>query len=303
MIDNLREILTEIGYDLRDYGREFRARPLYRESDNETVLSIKKDTGYWVDYKQQMSGQLEDLVKLTLNLSNREEAVKYLSQNFNVDENRKIEKPLVKEKKYLSKDCLNNLISDHSYWLDRGVSKTTLGVFKGGIMLAGRMKNRYAFPIFDCSQNLVGMSGRYINEIPEESKTPKWKHIGNKTNWKYPLQINYKILKDMKKVILVESIGDMLSLWEAGIKNVMVIFGLDVSVAVLNTLLRIDPDKIYISLNNDASNNHAGNVAAEKVEKKLLKYFNSNQTVIKLPDLNDFGDMSTVQIHKWAETL
>ena len=113
----------------------------------------------------------------------------------------------------------------------------------------------------------------------------------------------YKILKDTKKAILVESIGDMLSLWEAGIKNVIVTFGLDVSVAILNTLLRIDPDKIYISLNNDASNNNAGNEAAKKVERKLLKYFNRDQIAIKLPDLNDFGDMSTVQIGKWAEDL
>ena len=92
-------------------------------------------------------------------------------------------------------------------------------------------------------------------------------------------------------------------MWEAGIKNVIVTFGLDVSVAILNTLLRIDPDKIYISLNNDASNNNAGNEAAKKVERKLLKYFNRDQIAIKLPDLNDFGDMSTVQIGKWAEDL
>ena len=65
-MDNLQEILSELGYSLRDYGDEYRARPLYRESDNETVLCIKKDTGFWTDYKLQISGQLEDLVKLTL---------------------------------------------------------------------------------------------------------------------------------------------------------------------------------------------------------------------------------------------
>ena len=31
-MDGLAEILTELGYDLRDYGKEYRACPLYRES-------------------------------------------------------------------------------------------------------------------------------------------------------------------------------------------------------------------------------------------------------------------------------
>ena len=38
------EILTELGYQLKDYGKEFRAKPLYRDSDNDTVLRIYKDT-------------------------------------------------------------------------------------------------------------------------------------------------------------------------------------------------------------------------------------------------------------------
>ena len=302
-MENLQEILSELGYSLRDYGHEYRARPLYRESDNETVLCIKKDTGFWIDYKHQISGHLEDLVRLTLKLDTVSEAKDYLSQNFDIKKSKEIEKPLVKERKFLSQDVLQKMLPDHSYWRNRGISTSTLKTFKGGLLVAGRMKNRYTFPIFDHSENLVGVSGRYVNEIPEGTKTPKWKHIGNKAGRKYPLQVNYKILKDTKKAILVESIGDMLSLWEAGIKNVIVTFGLDVSVAILNTLLRIDPDKIYISLNNDASNNNAGNEAAKKVERKLLKYFNRDQIAIKLPDLNDFGDMSTVQIGKWAEDL
>ncbi|MAF24967.1 hypothetical protein CL634_05265 [bacterium] len=304
MIQNLGEILTELGYNLRDYGKEYRTRPIYRESDNDTILTIEKSTGKWFDFKLNQGGSFEDLVKRTLKLSDKEEAQKYLSQNFQMNESKTEQKPLVKKSKLLSKDALKNLIPDNSYWLDRGISNTTLSIFEGGVLLGGRMKNRYVFPIFDCSKKLAGMSGRYLHDIPKNSKIPKWKHIGNKATWKYPLQVNFKILKNIKKVILVESVGDMLALWEAGIKNVIVTFGLDASVEILNILLKIDPDKIYISLNNDASNNNAGNIAASKVEKKLLKYFNRNQVSIKFPELNDFGDMSTTQIHEWhASTL
>ena len=40
MDDKIREVLGEVGYTLYDFGQYFRARPLYRESDNNTVLSI-----------------------------------------------------------------------------------------------------------------------------------------------------------------------------------------------------------------------------------------------------------------------
>jgi hypothetical protein len=79
----------------------------------------------------------------------------------------------------------------------------------------------------------------------------------------------------------------------------MVIFGLDVSVSQLNALIKIDPTKIIISLNNDAHNNSAGNLAAEKLERKLLKYFDKNQVAVHLPTENDFGEMSTKQIKEW----
>ena len=93
----------------------------------------------------------------------------------------------------------------------------------------------------------------------------------------------------------------MLSLWENGVQNVIVTFGLDVSTSVVNLLLKLDPNKIYISFNNDASNNNAGNVAAEKAKKKLLKYFDRYQVRIALPDKKDFGEMDGSEIDRWGE--
>ena len=92
----------------------------------------------------------------------------------------------------------------------------------------------------------------------------------------------------------------MLALWEAGLKNTMVTFGLDVSLEILNQLLRMDLDKITISFNNDENNNDRGNIAAFKARKKLLKYFDSNQVEIKLPvGYNDFGEMSKEKIESY----
>ena len=166
-------------------------------------------------------------------------------------------------------------------------------------MPEGRMKNRYVFPILNSKEVLLGFTGRYLYD---NEKVPKWKHLGDKSQWIYPFQINYETIKKQKEVILIESVGDMLALWEAGIENSMVIFGLDVSVPQLNALIRLDPNKIIISLNNDEKNNSAGNVAAKKLERKLLKYFDVSQVLVKLPDKNDFGEMSVQQIKEWKLT-
>ena len=294
------QILTELGYNLRDYGKEYRARPLYSESDNNTILTIEKSTGKWYDFKELRGGSFEELVKRTLKLDSLEDAGKWLKEKDYIQNETVDQKPLIKDKKIFSKEVLSRIFPEHEYWNNRGISTLTLKVFDGGVVRSGRMKDRYVFPILDGRNNLVGFSGRDLLSS-ENSKRPKWKHIGDKSNWKYPLQINYKILKSIKEVILVESIGDMLSLWENGVQNVIVTFGLDVSTSVVNLLLKLDPNKIYISFNNDASNNNAGNVAAEKAKKKLLKYFDRYQVRIALPDKKDFGEMDGSEIDRWGE--
>ena len=62
---------------------------------------------------------------------------------------------------------------------------------------------------------------------------------------------------------MVESIGDMLALWEAGIKNCIVTFGLAITSKIKQVLMVIDPKKIYISFNNDE--NQAGIRQLEKL--------------------------------------
>ena len=294
-MDRIGEILSEMGYCLRDYGKEYRTTPLYRESDNPTVLSIKKETGRWVDFKHSLSGSFEELVKLTLNLKSLEEAQNWLKTK-NHYSNKVASRPKLKTRRSFDKSTLESLIKDHSYWENRGVGSDTLNLFSGGIMPEGRMKNRYVFPIFNSKKILLGFTGRYLYD---NEKVPKWKHLGDKSQWIYPFQINHNIVEEQKQIILIESVGDMLSLWEAGVKNSMVIFGLDVSVAQLNALIRLDPNKIIISLNNDEKNNSAGNLAAEKLKRKLLKHFDARQVSVRLPTENDFGEMSIQQIEKW----
>jgi len=292
--------LGDLGYTLRDYGGYFRTRPLYRDSDNDVILSINKDTGRWTDFKEGMSGSLEDLVKLTLDC-NIEDARKYLKTKGS-DRPAVVVKPEVKQRKTLNSEFLNNLIKNNKYWNDRGVSDETLDEFNGGVCESGKMLDRYVFPVYGERGKLIGVSGRDINN-DGWTKRPKWKHIGDKSSWVYPSQVNENHLQSSGQVILVESIGDMLALWENKIKNTMVTFGLDINIAILNKLLRLDSNSVIISFNNDSESNNAGNLAAQKAKKKLLKYFDEDQVEISLPLQNDFGEMTPTQVSEWYTSL
>jgi DNA primase len=160
------------------------------------------------------------------------------------------------------------------------------------------MKNRYVFPIFNNKNELIGFSGR---TLVTGYNIPKWKHIGTKSNWCYPLKWNINLLKSSKEVILIESIGDMLSLWDKGIKNTIVTFGISISRSIIEFLLRIDAQKIIIAFNNDEDNNLVGNEAADKEKFHLSKYFDPHQIILAIPDYKDFGEMDEIQINLWKK--
>ena len=79
------------------------------------------------------------------------------------------------------------------------------------------MYQRIVFPIYNENNQIHGFAGRDVSPSSKADR-PKWKHVGKKTKWIYPYFINTKIFNDSVKergsVILVESIGDMLALFE-----------------------------------------------------------------------------------------
>jgi len=296
---NVFQVLTDLGYKLKDHGKEYRTRPLYRDSDNDTVLKIEKISGNWFDFKQNISGDLNSLVKMTLKLDGVDEAKQWLkNKNFISQIITSVEKPLIKSSKSFDISILDRLENRHDYWVNRNITQETISEFKGGVAHAGKMKNRYVFPIFNLKNNIIGFSGRDTTNI---SKI-KWKHLGEKSDFLYPLFLNDTHIKTKKEVILVESIGDMLNLWQNGVKNVLVTFGTSLSLSILNYCLKIDVQKIYISLNDDSKNNSAGNIGANKTKARLKRYFDEKQLIIKFPFKKDFGEMTAEEIKLWSNT-
>lgn len=283
---DVRDMLQDMGYHITCENGEFaRMRPLYRDSDNDTVLSVNLRTGQFKDFKTGLSGTIQYLARITTGeeLPDFEPATqKDMSLEFPIKFN---------------KEIIKTLLPSYNFYNKKGISIETLKFFDSGLCTEGRLSDRIVFPIFHSNGELRGLSGRDATG----KKTIKWKHLGRGTSWDYPYFYVKDFIKD--EVFLVESIGDMLALFEAGIKNVLVLFGVSIKKELLCRLLSMNLKKIFITTNIDE--NKVGQEAALKLKSELEKWFGSNKIHIKHPpeEFNDLGDMSKEEILKWKNTV
>lgn len=189
---------------------------------------------------------------------------------------------------------LESLVRDHSYWNKRGISDETVAPFRGGVAVTvGQMQGRYVFPMFKNENTIIGFTGRRI----DGKSDMKWKHLGKTSLWKWG-DINE--IKKTKRAILVESIGDALKLMEYGVKDVLCIFGLNLSETVLGLLISLSPNEIIISTNRDNSEKEQGQKAAIRIKKTLDTFFNPSTINIIHPPENrkDWGEATKEEITK-----
>ena len=283
---NVEEVLINLGYDLSPDNKGWRSTRLYAEGDNPTALLIHRD-GSWIDFVDGKRGSLSQLVQITLKLSDLNQAKEWLDKKEVVINIEKPE-PTLNEPKIFPIEWVENLNPDHSYWINRGISEEVMKEFKGGIATEKipRMKGRYVLSIWNSQKQLIGLQGRSLN-----GKLPKYKILGEKQKFCFPLHLNMKDIKQKSEIILVEGVGCAFSLMEAGIRNCMVLFGISLSNHQLSTILAINPKKIIVSTNSD----NAGQENADKLQRRLWKFFDKRQVEIKLPPLKDLNLLLTTR--------
>ncbi len=307
--DRIKEILEELGYKLYDKGSYWQSAALYRNGDNQTALQIYKDTGAWKDYvKGTNFMSFKQLLILTLNTNDPDVLKKYLDPSaikFLQTKSKSRDDKIQSEEIY-PPSLLDNLLPHYKFYNDRGVDDSVLKLLKGGLATKGQMYQRFVFPIFNEYGQIHGFSGR---DMSGKEGKPKWKHMGRKTNWVYPAFVPYKDSTlfentDTDSIIIVESIGDCLSLMQRGYRNVLISFGLDLSSKLMCSLIRFNVNKVYLSFNNDSGkDSNRGMNACVKNFLKLLDFFDPSNIKICLPIKNDFGDMNNDDFNKWAEKL
>ena len=295
---DIENTLTSLGYELEDRGSYWQSTALYRNGDNKTALQIYKDTGIWKDYvKGTCYMPFKKLIQVTLGSNDPEIIEEHLvNQNDFSFENTIHKKYITMEKTY-DESCLSRLLPHYNFYKSKGISEQTLKLFQGGLCTEGKMYQRFVFPVFNLNSKIHGFSGR---DMIDSENRPKWKHIGTKTKWTYPHHLTAEHIKESKELILVESIGDCLNLYENNIKNFLCCFGVDLSPSLISYIVSLNPSKTIISFNNDAkSTQNAGLNGAIKSFFKLIPYINYEKIKICLPTSNDFGDMKPKDFETW----
>lgn len=302
---DFKSILTELGYKLDDRGDYWQTNALYRGGDNRTAIQIYKDTGVWKDYVEE-SPFLPFKALIEKSCEELGGDATTILKNLSLEEltSKKQDVDKVKVDEIYSNKEIEKLLPHFDFYNKKNIGTDLLKSLKCGLSTQGQMYQRFVFPIHNEYKQIIGFAGRDMTNKPNR---PKWKHIGKKTKWCYPIhspdfephsQWHYE------NIILVESIGDFLSLTENTKLNSLVTFGLDISPALINALLSICPKRIFISTNNDYnSKENRGLYAAIKNYLKLLKFFDFQKIKICLPTQNDFGDMNNEDYKCWLEKL
>ena len=289
-MNQYRHSLEKLGYPLQDCGNHWRSRAIYRNGKTNTSLIIYKDTGVWKDFGgDNQAKPFTALVKETLRTEDPKALKEYLIDNPDSYQKPKPKEEKIEMEKVYPDSYLDKLLPMKTFYEKRGISAGTQDKFKCGYAGGGKMYRRIVFPIYNLDNQIHGFSGR---SVTDGENTPKWKHMGRKTNWIYPHHLSHKDIEEKEEVILVESIGDCMALYEAGYSNVLMLAGLDISAKMISYLNTFSLKSIIIATNNDNNKDvNTGALASIKVASKLSTVFDLSLIKINPPLCNDFGEM------------
>lgn len=289
-MNQYKQSLEKLGYNLQDCGNHWRSRAIYRNGKTNTSLIIYKDTGVWKDFGlDNQAKPFTVLVKETLKTEDPKALREYLIDNPDQYKPSEPKQEKIEMEKIYPESYLDKLLPMKTFYEKRGISAKTQDKFKCGYAGGGKMYRRIVFPIYDLNNQIHGFSGR---TVADGDNIPKWKHMGRKTNWIYPHHLSHDVIEERQEVILVESIGDCMALYEAGFENVLMLAGLDVSAKLISYLNSFDLKSIIIATNNDKTKEvNSGALASIKIASKLSTVFDLSLIKINPPLDNDFGDM------------
>jgi hypothetical protein len=293
MAHQIGEFLRERGYQLRDCGDYWTTRAIFRGGVRPASLTVWKRDGRFKDWVVGTSGSPEYLAKI----------ISGAAPNF-ITEQDYIPQKIVVPKIY-SEKCLERLLPSYQMFSKRGISDQTMRFFKAGLAQKGQLLRRVCFPCRDEQGKIIGFAGRWFSEALPKEGLAKWKFVGRKTNFLFPGVLNREEIEKAGQVILVESIGDILSLWESGVKNAFCLFGTSLGKRHMSYVSCLDVEDIVIALNDDVKEDgtNPGQDGAAKALEKLNKVMDAGVTRIVKPSKNDFGAMSGDEIREWKKCV
>jgi DNA primase len=159
-------------------------------------------------------------------------------------------------------NVLKRFLSDKKGYQLRDLEKLGLLIFRDGRTF-DRFRGRIMFPLFDHRGNIAGFAGRILpaasnSELAKYINSPEGP-IYHKSNLLFGLNLTKEEIKKAEGVIVVEGELDMISSWQAGIKNVVAIKGSALTEEQVRLISRFTK-KVTLALDADL----AGDAAARR---------------------------------------
>lgn len=156
-------------------------------------------------------------------------------------------------------------------------------ILKGQSGWYDRFRGRVMFPLHDHRGHVVGFAGRIIDQKEAGAKyvnTPETV-LYHKSDLLYGLYQNREAIKKAQRCVLVEGELDMISSWQAGVKNVAAIKGSALTENQVNLIKRF-AGTVALALDADLAGDKATRRGIEIAERAGLVV-----TVINLPTAPD----------------
>ncbi len=218
------------------------------------------------------------------------------------------------------------------YLLKRGVSKTSIKTFKlgfspneweglkhyltkknyqdedlerAGLAIKGergwydRFRDRIMFPLFDHRNRVVGFSGRVFDTESQEAKyvnSPETL-LYHKSEVLYGLETTKEAVKKANKAVVVEGELDLISSYQAGVKNVVAIKGSALTIEQIDLLKRFC-EHLVLALDMDTAGDAAARRGIELAEAKGL-----NVRVIRLEYGKDPDECAQHSARMWKDSV
>ena len=157
-------------------------------------------------------------------------------------------------------------------------------VYRRGSGVVDRFKGRIIFPLFDHRGNNIGLAGRILPSIKTEAgkyiNSPETE-IYHKSKVLYGLNLVRRDIKKENSAVVVEGELDMISSWQAGVKNTVAIKGTALTedqVRLLNRFCNV----FILALDSDA--------AGDKAARRSIALAQDQGVEVKVARLGKYKD-------------
>lgn len=296
----IRQILKILGIRFQDRGEEIRCACPIHKSDNPTSMSINPRQNRWACWSrgchEEYPGGLFGLFQTITGKTDVElEAFVNDLMSQEILDLPEFEELDTRENKPINltrQQIKERLCVPSEFYLKRGFSKEVLEEFLIGDCFSDkRMRDRTVFPIIDINGNFIGCSGRTHSDKKYISKWVHSKGLICAATF-YGIDKAKDELKNSKVAILVEGPGDVVKLYEYGIRNAISPFGTKLTRRQRKLLTELGVETILIGFDNDE--------AGKKATKKIIS---KNSDVFRLIDLQLRCDPDEMTKSEWDTIL